>query len=58
MRAKGLKPGDADWPDPERRKGCGYNGDYIADIAEDFKAKEDGESRTTARSPPAAMSRT
>ncbi len=31
-RAKGLKPGDAGWPDPA------YNGDYIADIAQDFLA--------------------
>ena len=38
MRAKGLKPGDADWPSGE--KAAAYNGDYIADIAEDFKAKK------------------
>ncbi|HAL36726.1 MAG TPA: arginine--tRNA ligase [Polaromonas sp.] len=31
-RAKGLKPGDAGWPEPA------YNGDYIADIAADFLA--------------------
>ncbi|MFZ2386365.1 MAG: arginine--tRNA ligase, partial [Polaromonas sp.] len=31
-RAKGLKPGDAGWPEPS------YNGDYIADIAADFLA--------------------
>ncbi|MGH6637821.1 MAG: arginine--tRNA ligase [Polaromonas sp.] len=31
-RAKGLKPGDADWPK------LAYNGDYIADIAADFLA--------------------
>ncbi len=31
-RLKGLKPGDADWPE------AAYNGDYIADIAADFKA--------------------
>jgi len=31
-RARGLKPGDAAWPE------SAYNGDYIADIAEDFKA--------------------
>ncbi|MBW8901219.1 MAG: arginine--tRNA ligase, partial [Massilia sp.] len=31
-RAKGLKPGDAAWPE------SAYNGDYIADIADDFKA--------------------
>ena len=33
-RAKGLKPGDADWPE------SAYNGDYIADIASDFMAKK------------------
>ena len=33
-RAKGLKPGDAGWPD------TAYNGDYIADIANDFLAKK------------------
>jgi arginyl-tRNA synthetase len=31
-RAKGLKPGDADWPE------SAYNGDYIGDIASDFLA--------------------
>jgi arginyl-tRNA synthetase len=31
-RAKGLKPGDAGWPE------TAYNGDYIADIAADFLA--------------------
>jgi arginyl-tRNA synthetase len=31
-RAKGLKPGDAEWPE------AAYNGDYIADIAADFLA--------------------
>ena len=31
-RLKGLKPGDADWPE------TAYNGDYIADIAADFAA--------------------
>ncbi len=34
MRAKGFKPGDEQWPL------SAYNGDYIADIAEDFKAKK------------------
>ena len=34
LRAKGLKPGDAEWPEQA------YNGEYIADIAEDFKAKK------------------
>ena len=31
-RARGIKPGDANWPAPA------YNGDYIADIAADFLA--------------------
>ncbi|EJL83467.1 arginyl-tRNA synthetase [Herbaspirillum sp. CF444] len=44
-RAKGFKPGDAEWPE------SAYNGDYIADIADDFKAKKtvsasDGEPAT------------
>ncbi|WP_374519106.1 arginine--tRNA ligase [Undibacterium squillarum] len=33
-RAKGLKPGEAGWPE------SAYNGDYIAEIAEDFLAKK------------------
>ncbi len=33
-RARGLKPGDAAWPE------AAYNGDYIADIAADFLAKK------------------
>lgn len=33
LRAKGVKPGDAGWPEQA------YNGDYIADIAKDFLAK-------------------
>jgi arginyl-tRNA synthetase len=33
-RAKGSKPGDAEWPE------SAYNGDYIADIAADFLAKK------------------
>jgi arginyl-tRNA synthetase len=33
-RAKGLKPGDAAWPE------AAYNGDYIQDIANDFLAKK------------------
>jgi arginyl-tRNA synthetase len=33
-RARGHKPGDAHWPE------SAYNGDYIADIAEDFLAKK------------------
>ena len=32
LRAQGVKPGDADWPE------AAYNGDYIADIAHDFLA--------------------
>ncbi|MDQ2819101.1 MAG: arginine--tRNA ligase [Pseudomonadota bacterium] len=31
-RARGIKPGDAGWPEPA------YNGDYIQDIANDFLA--------------------
>ena len=34
LRARGLKPGDAQWPE------AAYNGDYIADIAADFLAKK------------------
>jgi arginyl-tRNA synthetase len=33
-RAKGLKPGETGWPE------AAYNGDYIADIAQDFLAKK------------------
>jgi arginyl-tRNA synthetase len=33
-RLRGLKPGDAGWPEPA------YNGDYIADIAADFAARK------------------
>ena len=33
-RAKGIQPGDAEWPE------LAYNGDYIADIAADFVAKK------------------
>jgi arginyl-tRNA synthetase len=32
-RLKGLRPGDADWPE------AAYNGEYIADIAADFLAR-------------------
>ena len=44
-RARGSKPGDATWPE------SAYNGDYIADIAQDFLAKKtvaaaDGEAVT------------
>jgi arginyl-tRNA synthetase len=34
LRAKGLKPGDAGWPEQA------YNGDYIGDIAQDFLARK------------------
>jgi arginyl-tRNA synthetase len=38
LRARGFKPGDAEWPSGE--KAPAYNGDYIAEIAADFKAKK------------------
>ncbi len=34
LRAKGVKPGDAEWPE------AAYNGEYIQDIANDFLAKK------------------
>ncbi|MEJ7688107.1 MAG: arginine--tRNA ligase [Variovorax sp.] len=34
LRARGFKPGDPEWPEQA------YNGEYIADIAQDFKAKK------------------
>ena len=34
LRARGLKPGDATWPEQA------YNGEYIQDIANDFLAKK------------------
>ncbi|TFZ06625.1 arginine--tRNA ligase [Ramlibacter henchirensis] len=34
LRARGIKPGDSQWPD------AAYNGDYIQDIADDFKARK------------------
>jgi arginyl-tRNA synthetase len=34
LRAKGFKPGDPEWPEQA------YNGEYIADIAADFKARK------------------
>ena len=42
LRAKGFKPGDVCWPtDPDNPLSKAfYNGEYIADIAEDFKAKK------------------
>ena len=33
-RARGINPGDAGWPE------SAYNGDYIADIAADFRARK------------------
>jgi arginyl-tRNA synthetase len=44
-RLKGLKPGDAAWPE------SAYNGDYIADIANDFRKPSPP---TTAPTPPRA----
>ena len=38
LRAKGFKPGDAEWPRGENANA--YNGDYIGDIAQDFLAKK------------------
>ncbi|MBA3773627.1 MAG: arginine--tRNA ligase [Ramlibacter sp.] len=34
LRAKGFKPGDAEWPE------AAYNGEYIAEIAQDFLARK------------------
>jgi len=34
LRAKGFKPGDPQWPE------AAYNGEYIADIAQDFLARK------------------
>jgi arginyl-tRNA synthetase len=34
LRARGVKPGDAEWPE------AAYNGEYIADIAQDFLARK------------------
>ncbi len=48
-RLKGLKPGDASWPE------TAYNGDYIADIAADFAARKTviaDDRRTTASGDP------
>ncbi len=36
LRAQGFKPGDAQWPSGE--KAAAYNGEYIAEIAQDFLA--------------------
>ena len=42
LRAQGFKPGDSCWPnDPDNSASKAfYNGDYIADIANDFLAKK------------------
>ena len=42
LRAKGFKPGDACWPtDPDNPASKAfYNGDYIHDIADDYRAKK------------------
>jgi arginyl-tRNA synthetase len=42
LRAQGFQPGDACWPtDPDNPLSKGfYNGDYIAEIAQDFLAKK------------------
>ena len=34
LRAKGIKPGDSEWPE------AAYNGDYIQDIADDFMSRK------------------
>jgi len=38
LRAKGFKPGDAEWPSGDNA--AAYNGDYIQDIANDFLARK------------------
>jgi len=38
LRARGFKPGDAEWPSGENANA--YNGEYINDIAQDFIAKK------------------
>ncbi|WHZ10156.1 MAG: Arginyl-tRNA synthetase [Burkholderiaceae bacterium] len=38
LRARGVRPGDADWPSGDNA--AAYNGDYIQDIADDFLAKK------------------
>ena len=38
LRARGFKPGDAEWPSGENAQA--YNGEYIQDIANDFLAKK------------------
>ena len=38
LRAKGFKPGDAEWPSGQNANA--YNGDYIGDIAQDFLVKK------------------
>jgi arginyl-tRNA synthetase len=44
-RARGFKPGDAEWPE------SAYNGDYIQDIADDFLAKKPYRPATASRPP-------
>jgi arginyl-tRNA synthetase len=38
LRARGIQPGDPEWPSGEGA--AAYNGDYIADIAADFLAQK------------------
>jgi arginyl-tRNA synthetase len=38
LRARGFKPGDAEWPTGDNAPA--YNGDYIGDIANDFLARK------------------
>ena len=38
LRAKGFKPADPEWPSGENA--AAYNGEYIADIANDFMARK------------------
>jgi arginyl-tRNA synthetase len=38
LRARGFKPGDAQWPSGENAQA--YNGEYIKDIADDFLARK------------------
>jgi arginyl-tRNA synthetase len=47
-RARGFKPGDAEWPE------SAYNGDYIQDIADDFLAKKTVSASDGSRPAPAA----
>jgi arginyl-tRNA synthetase len=52
LRAQGVKPGDAGWPE------AAYNGDYIQDIADDFLARKTvraGDREFTASGDPADL---